>query len=147
MNETKDIESSPYGYDRCLRENCPRGAECLHRLVALQDTPAQKRFYVINPQCLPAEGEECTHFHSATKVQVAWGIRHLLDRVPHSQAPLIKAKLIATFGRARYYRFYREELGLFPQEQETVRRIFRHFHIEEEPAYGRFTDEYRWRED
>ena len=43
-----------------------------------------------------------------------------------------------------YYRFYRKEKYLSPEQQEYIRRIFRQKGITEEPAFDSYTEEYKW---
>lgn len=52
--------------------------------------------------------------------------------------------MLSHFGRGLYYRFYRKEKYLSPEQQEYIRRIFRQKGITEEPAFESYTEEYKW---
>ncbi|WP_455586764.1 DUF6078 family protein [Bacteroides sp.] len=75
---------------------------------------------------------------------VAWGVKELLNRIPHEDAVSIKKELIEHFGKTKYYRFYREECCLKPKDQNFVRQAFRNKGIAEEPPFGHYTEEYLW---
>jgi len=77
-------------------------------------------------------------------VRVAWGIKHLLDDVPYKSLQPLKNQLIAYFGRGKYYRFYRKECSLSPEDQKYIRQTFRQHGIKKEPAFETYSEEYRW---
>ena len=56
----------------------------------------------------------------------------------------LKNRLIAHFGRGKYYRFYREESYLSPDDQAYIRSIFRQYNIQGEPAFDSYSEEYSW---
>lgn len=66
----------------------------------------------------------------------------MLDNVPHKDAEVLKSQMLGYFGRGMYYRFYRKEKYLSPEQQEYIRRIFRQKGITEEPAFDSYTEEY-----
>lgn len=135
---------APYNFARCFNIQCPKADDCLHRLAALHDTPEYPSIPIINPMCIPADSSQCTYFQSAQKIHVAWGIKHLFDNVPHKSVSPMKSQLFAHFGKGKYYRFYREECFLTPEDQSCIRRVFRQNGIQDEPAFDSFSDEYRW---
>ena len=67
-----------------------------------------------------------------------------MDNVPHKDAEQLKSLMLSHFGRGMYYRFYRKEKYLSPEQQEYIRRIFRQKGITEEPAFDSYTEEYEW---
>ena len=75
---------------------------------------------------------------------MAWGVRALLDDVPLKDAVSIKDRLLQHFGRSLYYRFYRKEYSIDPEQQEFIRRLFRQKDIKKEPAFEYYTEEYKW---
>ena len=74
----------------------------------------------------------------------AWGIRHLLDNVPHKCAAPMRNQLVGHFGKTTYYRFYRQEQGLFPKAQAYIRQVFKQYGIAEEPKFERYSEEYSY---
>ena len=73
---------------------------------------------------------------------MAWGIKHLLDKVPYEAADEMRRQLIAHFGKNTYYRFYRLERPLRPEDQEFVCRLFQRKGIAEAPRFERYSEEY-----
>lgn len=144
MKHTTEKPLAPYNFSRCLSSQCTKADNCLRRLAALHDTPEYSSIRIINPLCMPQDNSQCPYFRSVQKIHVAWGIKHLLDNVPYKSLQPLKSQLIAYFGRGKYYRFYREECYLSPEDQEYIRRAFRQYNIPGEPAFDAYSDEYQW---
>ncbi|MCH5288846.1 MAG: hypothetical protein J1E32_02905 [Treponema sp.] len=134
----------PSLYMICQNVGCAFAETCLRHLCFLELTADETALTVLNPLRYPQEGGECAYYNSTKKIRVAWGIRHLLDDIPHQRVKNMRNELIAHFGRTRYYRIYSELLPLLPADQDAVRRIFRKNGITDEPKYGRFTEEIIW---
>jgi len=75
---------------------------------------------------------------------MAWGIKNLLNKVPYKEGRSMRKELVSHFGKTTYYRIYRLERPLMPEEQKYIRQLFRERGINEEPEYERFTDGYRY---
>lgn len=103
----------------------PRSQNCLRRTAALQDTDEHLFLKVVNPLRYPKEGEECELFRSTDKVRMAWGVTHLLDNVPYKEGSLLRNMIINHLGRSQYYRCFRKERPFAPQDQQTIRMLFR----------------------
>lgn len=113
-------------------------------LAATNCTSQCPTLSIINPNCIPADTTNCPHFRKALKCRVAWGIRHLLDNVPHKCAAPMRNQLVGHFGKTTYYRFYRQEQGLFPKAQAYIRQVFKQYGIAEEPKFERYSEEYSY---
>ena len=50
----------------------------------------------------------------------------------------MRNQLVGHFGKTTYYRFYRQEQGLFPKAQAYIRQVFKQYGIAEEPKFERF---------
>lgn len=144
MTEEFNYEAVPYGYTHCFNTHCPKGENCLHQLVAVHSTNQYPTLSVVNPKCIPEDGTDCPFYQSIQKIRVAWGIKNLLNDVPHKDAISIKDHLIRHFGRALYYRIYRKERFLDPEQQDYIRRLFLQKGVTQEPAYEYYTEEYKW---
>lgn len=143
----KDNNSGPLAPDyfaRCFNSQCTQTDNCLHRLAAVHDTPALTSIRIINPLCIPKDSTQCPHFQSVKKIRVAWGISHLLDEIPYKSLQPIKSHLIRYFSRGKYYRFYRKECYLTPEDQKYIQTVFRHYNITMEPVFDSYSEEYRW---
>ena len=115
MKNKFDYQSVPYGFAHCFHSQCIHKEECLHHLAAINCTSQYPTLSIINPNRIPADTTDCPYFRKAQKYRVAWGIRHLLDNVPHKCAAPMRNQLVGHFGKTTYYRFYRQEQGLFPK--------------------------------
>ena len=115
MENKFDYQSVPYGFAHCFHSQCIHKEECLHQLAAANCTSQYPTLSIINPNRIPADTTDCPYFRKSQKYRVAWGIRHLLDNVPHKCAAPMRHQLVGYFGKTTYYRFYRQEQGLFPK--------------------------------
>lgn len=136
--------AAPQDFARCLNSQCPQASKCLRHLAAQHDSADYLYITIINPARYPADGNRCECFKAAVKVHVAWGLKRLLDRIPYEDAVSIRMQMTGHYGKSGYYRFYRGERGLMPEDQAYIKRLFRNKGIKEEPAYQRYTDEYIW---
>lgn len=145
MNDNKlKNKPVPFNYARCLNEQCPKASGCLRHVATLHTTRENSFISIVNPNCIPTDGTACPYFEKAEKLHVAWGIKHLLDNIPYKKLASVKDPLVAHFGKTLYYRFYREERYLTPNDQAYIRQVFRQKGITEEPVYSSYSDEYNW---
>lgn len=135
---------APFNYARCYNEQCPRATGCLRHVATLHTTNKDTFISIVNPSCIPADTTACPYFETAEKIHVAWGVSHLLDDIPYKDIASIKSQLVGYFGKTLYYRFYREERYLTPEDQAYVRQVFRRKGITKEPRYNSYSDEYNW---
>lgn len=144
MEKQPQFPFAPKDFARCLNATCPRSQNCLRRTAALQDTDEHLFLKVVNPLRYPKEGEECELFRSTDKVRMAWGVTHLLDNVPYKEGSLLRNMIINHLGRSQYYRCFRKERPFAPQDQQTIRMLFRQRGISEEPSFDYYTNEFNW---
>lgn len=144
MEKQPQLLTAPNNYARCLNTACPQAENCLRRIASLQDTDEKTYLKVVNPLRYPEEGENCPLFRSAEKIHAAWGVTHLLDNVPYKEAALVRALVINYFGKSRYYRCFRKEQFITPEQQSAIRHIFRQRGIADEPQFDYYTLEYNW---
>lgn len=142
--ESNTLSAPPYSFARCFNAQCSKAENCLRRLVAQQDTTEYPYITIVNPACVPADGNACPYFQTAEKFRAAWGVKQLLDKIPHADAVSIRKQLIGHFGKTKYYRFHREEYYLTPADQAFISQLFRSKGIAEEPLFDRYTEEYNW---
>lgn len=128
----------------CQNDACPKASACLRHLALKLLTPDEREIVVLNPLAYPAKGAACPLFGSNETVLAAWGIVNLLTTVPYAKAQKIKAELLSSFGRSKYYRMRREEIPVMPEDQALIKEIFMKNGIETDPEYSRFTEEYQW---
>lgn len=144
MENHFNYEAVPYSFAHCFNHQCVRNNKCLRHLAAEHCAPTQLFLQIINPACVPEDTGSCPYFRSVRKIRIAWGVKHLLDKVPYKEGKLLKSQMIRRFGRTSYYRYYRKEFGLSTDDQEFIRQIFKENGITEEPVYEYYTEEYQW---
>ena len=135
-------QSAPYSFARCFNAQCLQASKCLRYLITENDTPNIPFITAVSPVCYPEDSNKCPYFHTAERVQVAWGIKRLLERLPYEDAVSIRKHLILHFGKTSYYRFYREERYLLPKDQKYIQQVFRNKGITDRPTFDRYTEEY-----
>ena len=128
----------------CQNAACANAGGCLRYQEFLDVSADKVSIYTLNPLRYPKDGDTCAYYNSAEKIRVAWGIRRLLDNVPHAHAAKIRDALIARFGKNSYYKMFRGEIPLLPAEQAAVQEVFRKNGVDAAPAYERFTEETCW---
>lgn len=142
MENNFDYESVPYEYAHCFNSQCTRSQKCLHHLVAENSTSQYPTLRVINPNCIPVDTAQCPYFKSTRKLHMAWGVKRQLDNVPYKDGNALRNQLIAHFGKTNYYRFYRQERPLLPEDQAYIQQVFRQKGFTNEPQFERYSDEY-----
>lgn len=142
MSPDFDYDLFPNSFAHCLNGGCLRGGECLRRQVALRMPKERGMVVVVNPEHVTASGEDCPFFVLDRPERYARGIAHLLDQVPHNDAVFIKQQMVAHFGQTNYYRFYRKERLVKPDDQQYIRELFRMRGITDEPAFDEYVDYY-----
>lgn len=144
METEFDYSSVPYGFAHCFKKKCKHSARCLHYLAALHATPACKYIHTLNPTYVASIGDDCPHLKIYQKQKFALGITNLYDHMLHSEAVVIKQQLIKYFNRSTYYRLWRKERLITPNEQKDVRQIFLSRGITNEPLYDEYIEQYDW---
>ena len=148
MKTNFDYNSVPDNFTHCLNKQCSHAADCLRHQVALHIPSERDTINIVNPVYAAANGgENCSFFssicvlfsHSFLKL---WG--SFLDKIPHSDAVVIKQQMLEHFGRNAYYRFRRKEQLITPSEQKYIRQLFRKKGITDEPIYDEYVERYEW---
>lgn len=144
MNDEFNYKSVPSGFAHCLQNKCSKAGKCLRNIAAQNVTTEYPYMTIVKPVCIPADGEQCPYFRPAEKIRVAWGVTRIFDNVPHKDATELKNRIIGHFGRSRYYRFYRKEYCITPEDQALIRKLFRQKGFQEEVSFDAYSEEYKW---
>lgn len=143
MKENFDYASMPVSFTHCLNDQCTRGEQCLRRRMALLIPPGRGTVNVVNPFTnRSASGEDCPYFLEDKPQRFARGITHLLSRIPHEDAVVIKKQIFARLGRNFYYRSLNKERLIRPNEQEAIARMFREQGLTDPPVFDEYVDYY-----
>ena len=135
--------TQPERYLMCQNTACSQAKNCLHQIAYENLDQYTEYVEVLNPKLFSGT-EKCKYFKSSVKVKVAWGIKNLLTSLPYSIAKEMRKMLISHFTKAKYYRFYRGELPIYPADQKIIENAFKKYNITSEPEYDRFSEEYDW---
>ncbi len=144
MTSSFDYREVPNGFAHCFRSECSRSQQCLRHMAATHSAAGDSYLTIVNPAQLPEDASTCSFYRKIQKTRVAWGVKHLFDKMTCHQTYSIKQTLISQYGRTHYYRIYRKERYLEVWEQDYIRRLFQRFGIQEEPAYEYYTEVYKW---
>ena len=145
MKTNFDYNSVPDNFTHCLNKQCSHAADCLRHQVALHIPSERDTINIVNPVYAAANGGgNCSFFKVDQLLRYASGIMHLLDKIPHSDAIVIKQQMLEHFGRNAYYRFRRKEQLITPSEQKYIRQLFRKKGITDEPIYDEYVERYEW---
>ncbi len=134
----------PDYYTFCQNDSCPKANECLRNIFYKKHLSDNDTIRIVNPKRYTTTDSNCNYFASSQKIRMAWGIKNIFSSIPYDSARAIKSELIKYFGRTKYYRFYREELPVTPEEQAEIKRIFQKHGITQEQEYNRFSEEYNF---
>lgn len=123
MKNKFDYQSVPYGFAHCFHSQCIHKEECLHHLAAINCTSQYPTLSIINPNRIPADTTDCPYFRKAQKYRVAWGIRHLLDNVPHKCAAPMRNQLVGHFGKTPIIAFTARNKACFQRHKHISVRF------------------------
>lgn len=144
MNQDFDYREVPHGFAHCFRGECPKSPNCLRHTAATHSSEGEPYLSIVNPAHLPTDTSNCSFYRKDEKIRVAWGVKRLFDNMTQRQACDIRQTLVAHFEKNEYYRVYRKEHYLTPQEQAYILRVFQRHGIQEEPAYEYYSEVYLW---
>ena len=143
-SSTKTSEKVPNNYTLCIKDDCPKAANCLrHAAVAMMPAEVQ-RWNIVSPAFLAQMEGECPMYRSAEKVQYARGFVQMMSAMTVHQAHVMKDSIIAAFGMAMYYRMRKGTRLITPAEQETIYNLLEQQGITERPAFDAYTEDYLW---
>ncbi len=144
MENTFDYHSVPSGYSHCFENRCIKKEHCLRYVAGSHAAEQPGGLKIVNPHHIPKDTSECTYFRSLEKIRVAWGVSYIFDNIPYKLATQLRKKIIEHFGRTAYYRFYRHENGIMPEDQLYIRQMFKEYGITQEPEFDFYKDQYKY---
>ena len=128
----------------CIKTDCPRAAECLHRVALSLVSPDEPTIPVINPVYLAATEGDCPLFHSATPVRYAQGFVKMLSTLTVAQANALRIKLESHFGHTLYFRLRSGKRLINPAEQAYIRQTMTELDINPLPDFDTYVEAYNW---
>ena len=143
-SSTKTSEKVPNNYTLCLKNDCPKAANCLrHVAVAMMPAEVQK-WSILSPAYLAQMESECPMYRSAEKVQYARGFVRMMRTLPVNVSEMVMHKLIARFGRNGYYDMRKGKRPIAPAEQEIIRTAVAECGAQQEVVFDSYEEGYQW---
>ena len=143
-SEIAAVRPMPKTFRLCVKTDCPRAAECLHRVALSLVSPDEPTIPVINPVYLAAIEGDCPLFHSATPVRYAQGFVKMLSTLTVAQANALRIKLESHFGHTLYFRLRSGKRLINPAEQAYIRQAMTELGINPLPDFDNYVEAYNW---
>ncbi len=143
MKSNFNYKEVPYDYLRCQNSDCEQAENCLRYQVGLLQDEETSIFRMLNPLYVKLQGE-CKYFAPDQMVRYAQGITHLFDKLPYDKYLKIKKMIINKLNHSEFYRIYRKEKMLTPDQQDFIKRIFEEEKIKEKPTFDEYIERYDW---
>lgn len=143
MIEKLNYSMVPYDFAHCFNKDCKQAEHCLRYQTVRFIPDTRWSVTVMNPAFVES-GRECEAFLADTPVQYAVGMDHLLDKIPYNEAKCIKQRLLATYGKNKFYQFKRKERVFTLEDQDYIRQVFLSYGVKEEPTFDSWQAGYRW---
>lgn len=124
LDDSEFVNSILYpSWSYCFNAECPRSKECIC-FISSKFIPADKEWgNAIYPNA--CHDGKCRHFLRARIVKAAWGMKGLYDQVKHRDAAILISRAKGLLGgHTAYYRYFRGEMHLSPEQQEMVNQLF-----------------------
>ena len=138
-------EKADNGYVVCFAEACKLREQCLRWIVG-QHMPATKQVCMaVNPHQDGVATDHCPLMRKIEKVKMARGMRHIFsDEMPRRIEKIIRAALIARYGRSYYFEYRKGAKLIQPSMQADIREVFRHYGWNEKVEFDEYIDDYEW---
>lgn len=121
----KDFVNSivPYSMSYCFIDACPKASKCFRRIAAKCKPASKHEGYAVYPDALQ-EGR-CRYFLRPRIVNAAWGFKSLYAQVRQQDVTTLRFRMMDLLGsRTYYYRYYRGEKLLSPEQQQAIGKLF-----------------------
>ena len=141
---TKTTEKVPNNFTLCIKDDCPKAANCLRHATVMMMPAEVERWQIVSPTYLAQMEGECPLYRSAEKVQYARGFVRMMSAMTVQQAHVFKGNIIATFGMNMYYRMRRGERLITPTEQEEIYQMLEQQGVTTRPEFDAYEKDYLW---
>ena len=140
---TKLHTTDPADYPVCVHAQCPKAAECLHR-IAFEKLRAEKTYMrLLNPDHCTAD-DSCRNFRYNKPLRYARGFTNFQRRMYPDQYEHFMSTLIMRFGRNPYYDRRRGTIAMPPEEQALVLQVLKNVGVTEEMQFDSYVDAINW---
>ena len=126
-----------------MHAQCPKAAECLHR-IAFEKLRAEKTYMrLLNPDHCTAD-DSCRNFRYNKPLRYARGFTNFQRRMYPDQYEHFMSTLIMRFGRNPYYDRRRGTIAMPPEEQALVLQVLKNVGVTEEMQFDSYVDAINW---
>lgn len=140
---TKLYTTAPAGYPVCVHSECPKAAECLHRIAFEELRTEMTYMRLLNPDHCSAD-DSCTNFRSNKPQRYARGFKQMQRHMYPDQYVRFMTILIMEFGRNPYYDRRRGVIPMPPEEQKLVLQVLKRVGVTEELKFDSYVDAINW---
>lgn len=137
------FDQRPWAWPVCFIDKCPDKEQCLRHRVALLAPEDVQFAFAVTPAVL--KKKPCPMFRKEEIMRAAKGMTRLLMNVKSADLIALRAQLRAYLGgRTAYYRYWRGEYVLTPEQQADIADIFRTFGYNEPPLFDSYEERFRF---
>lgn len=144
MKEKIKASDIPHTYLLCMKQDCPKAANCLRRIAEQEMGDDVQQWSIISPKFQKKQTGECRYFRPANKQVYALGFIGILERLPYKQMQEATFRLQSCFGRRTYYRMRKGERPLSPREQKNVLNLLKQCGIDAPGKFDAYFETYDW---
>lgn len=124
----------------CAATICARKTECALFANYQRQLAEDDNLHILNPEKTPQTAEGCDAFTIAVTQRFAYGFKALVGTIPRVNVSRLRG--ITDFTcRTTYYRHYRGEQGLSPEEQTKLLDAVRSLGGDPNVPFDRYQDE------
>lgn len=133
----------PHFYTFCASHSCPQAETCMRNKVLKQLPITRETVNILNPNYADTiTDNSCGYYAKYETQKMAYGFRHMFDKLPLSIAKEIHSDIEFQFSHATFYRCKKGAQPTSPEKQAVVKRIFQKYGITDEPQYDKIVEEY-----
>ncbi|MBR1389624.1 MAG: hypothetical protein IJ569_08400 [Prevotella sp.] len=136
-------EKAP-SYILCLSNDCSRRENCLHWLAAAYAPKEPVSLRTVNLSNKEVASGRCPLFRDAEPKRMPCGLTLMYHDMPSWMERSIKNRLIATFGRKRYYEYHGGKRPLDPAAEHLVRSTVKAAGWSQPLQFNSYVEEYVW---
>lgn len=141
MTNENIFAKRPEHYLYCYNETCALAEQCLRYQAAKHTTPKESVIQVVNAA---ASSGKCPYFKEMKIVRMAYGMRHIYDKVLANDIAALRKSIAEHFGNGSYYKRRNAKHPITPKEQEYILRQFGRFGYSEGVEFDEYRDEVEW---
>ena len=131
-------------YIVCHSTTCPLREHCLRSILS-RYTPDNIHIVTsVNLNHPEMQCDACPSYRNDEPRRMPVGLKKLYFDMPSRIERPIKASLIATYSRKRYYEYHNGTRPITPDVEQHIRQTLLDFGWSQEPQFTSYTEDYVW---